>query len=330
LRFCVAMPSEKNQNWTTKIKEWLEVQGHSLEMRVAKKFGESGFRVSQFEHYVDQESKAVRQIDVVASLSKRVEHNLITLNLIIECKYAKSKPWVILLTQKKLDKFTFFSRQLQGNHPSSWKTIPTLQGRLAGCLLQSISRLQEIDKFAVEPAGYSVLETRFDSKYKPDPNQLDYAFEAVVQVSKSVEAHDAQNEVIFKNSTRAYEDSMGIDTGFRKIEESTESLSLDLSIAIPVVLISGVLFESHLDDANEISVSEIPSGFVLAPYKRHETRIDSSVTLSPVIIVTEDNLDIFISKIREMMELMLEQETAIYDLVLYEQSKLSLKENLDF
>jgi len=324
------MSPEKNQNWTNKVKEWLEIQGHSLEMRIAKKFGENGFTVSQFEHYVDQETKAVRQIDVVASLSKEIGNSLITANFIIECKYAKSKPWVILLTQKKLDKFTFFSRQLQGSHPSAWKTIPTLQGRLVGRLLQSIDRLKGIDKLAVEPAGYSVLETRFDSNYKPDPNQLDYAFEAVVQVSKSVEAHDAQNEVIFINSTRAYEESMEIDTGFRKIEETTESLSLDLSIAIPVVLISGVLFESHLDNNNEISVSEIPSGFVLTPYKRHETRIDSSVTLSPVIIVTEDNLDTFIPKIREMMELILEQESAIYDLVLFEQSKLSPKSDVDF
>jgi len=324
------MSPEKKQNWTNKVKEWLEIQGHSLEMRIAKKFGENGFTVSQFEHYVDQETKAVRQIDVVASLSKRIGNSLITVNLIIECKYAKSKPWVILLTQKKLDKFAFFSRQLQGNHPSAWKTIPTLQGRLIGCLLQSINRLQEIDKFAVEPAGYSVLETRFDSKYKPDPNQLDYAFEAIVQVSKSVEAHDAQNEVIFINSTRAYEESMGIDTGFRKIEESTERLSLDLSLAIPVILISGVLFESHLDNTNEISVSEISNGFVLTPYKRHETRVDSSVSLSPIIIVTENNLDTFIPKIREIMVLMLEQETAINDLVLFEQSKLSSKPDLDF
>lgn len=324
------MSSEKKPNWTTKIKEWLEVQGHSLEMRVAKKFGESGFSVSQFEHYVDQESKAVRQIDVQASFSKRVGHSLFTINLIIECKYAKSKPWVILLTQKKLDKFTFFSRQLQGNHPSTWKTVPTLQGRLVGCLLQSIDRLHEINNFVVEPAGYSVLETRFDSNYKPDPNQPDYAFEAVVQVSKSVEAHDAQNEVTYKNSIRDYEGSMGIDTGFRKIEESAEGLSLDLSIAIPLVLISGVLFESHLDNTNEISVSEIQSGFVLTPYKRHETRADSAVTLSPIIIVTEDNLDTFIPKMRELIELMLEQETAINDLVHYEQSKLSPKPNLDF
>jgi len=324
------MSFENNQDWTSKIKNWLEVQGHSLEMRVAKKFRENGFTVSQFEYYVDQESKAVRQMDVVASISKNVGDCLITINLIIECKYAKSKPWVILITRKKLDKFTFFSRQLQGKHPSSWKTIPTLQGRLVGRLLQSLDRLQKIGKIAVEPAGYSVLETRFDSKYKPDPNQLDYAFEAAVQVNKSVEAHDAQNEVIYKKSTMNYEDSLGIDTGLRKIEETAESLSLDLSIAIPVVLISGMLFECHLDETNEIIVSEISSGFVLTPYKRHETRVDSLVTTSPIIIVTEDNLDNFIPKIREIMELLIEQDVAINDLILFEQSRLSPKQGLDF
>ena len=322
------MQIENDQNWTSKIKEWLEVQGHSLEMRVAKKFGENGFFVSQFEHYIDQESKNVRQMDVVASISKRISYSLVTINLIIECKYAKLKPWVILITQKKLDRFTFFSRQLQGKHPSDWKNIPTLQGRLVGSLLLALERLHEIEKFAVEPAGYSILETRFDSKYKPDPNQQDYAFEAVVQVSKSVEAHDSQNEVIFKNSARDYENGMGIDTGYRKIGESSEGLSLDLSIAIPVVLINGLLFESHLSNTNEIIVSKVPDGFT--PYKRHETRVDSAVTLSPVIIVTEDSLDAFIPKIHEMMEIMMEQEPAIHDIVLYEQSKLNPRSDMEF
>jgi len=322
------MSIENGKSWISKIKEWLEIHGHSLEMRVAKKFGENEFNVSQFEYFVDQETKSVRQMDVVASISRMIDNSVVTVNLIIECKYAKSKPWVILLTQKKLDKFTFFLRQLQGRHPSDWKKIPTLQGRLVGSVLLALDKLLDIDKFSVEPAGYTVQEARFDSNYRPDPNQQDYAFEAVVQVSKSIESRDKQHEMIFTNTAREYEN--GIDTGFRRLGAHTESLSLYLSIDIPVVLVSGFPFESHLSDNYDITVNEISDGFVLTPYKLLEERGNMTITLSPVMIITESNLDTFIPRIREMMENILKQESAIHDVIQYEESKLKPKSDINF
>ena len=58
------------KNLSAQVRKWVEEQGYSLEMRVAKRFQENGFAVSQFDHFVDQESHSVRPVDVVATLSE--------------------------------------------------------------------------------------------------------------------------------------------------------------------------------------------------------------------------------------------------------------------
>jgi len=322
------MSNYNDENLSGKIKDWLEKQGQSLEMRVAKSFRENGFAVSQFEYFVDSESQTVRLTDVVASISNNIGNSLVTVNLIIECKYAKSKPWVILVTQQKFDRFSFFSRVLHGRHPSDWKNLPTIQGRFVGKLALSLDRSKEIEKFEVNPAGYAIMEARLDSNYKSDPNQLDYAYEAIMQVGKSVQYHDDKNEAIFRNITKSFEDGFGIETGFRTIG-STSSFGLDLSIAVPIVIINGRLFESHLSDDNTIDVSEVENGFVLMPYMLDKTNT-GLVPLSSIMVVTENNLNSFIPRLRNMMENILEQESAIRELLEFEESKISPLSKSDF
>jgi len=306
--------SEKNGEQSTEvIKEWIERQGHSLEMRVARAFKENGFTVSQYEHYVDQESQAVRQVDVVASLSREIGNSYITVQLFIECKYAKTKPWIILLTPQKLDSFTFFSRVLRGRHPSDWKNSLTLQERLVSRILLSLARSLEISKFNIESAGYTVLE-----KLEQGSKQIDNAFEATVQVSKSVEAHDVKNEEIFKNTVNDFETKLDREKGY-----SEGGLKLLLSIAFPVIVINGQLFSSFLGDNNEIQVSEIGNGVVLVPYRQVEIFPKVQVPLSPVHVVTEKNLGHFILKMRDALNSVINQEQAIQDLIEYEQSKIT-------
>jgi hypothetical protein len=322
------MPNDNDEYLSGKIKDWLEKQGQSLEMRVAKSFRENGFAVSQFEYFVDPESQTVRQTDVVASISRNIGISLVIVNLIVECKYAKPKPWVILVTQQKFDRFTFFGRVLNGKHPSDWKNLPTIQGRFVGKIALSLDRSKEIEKFEVNPAGYTIMEARLDSNYKPDPNQLDYAYEAIMQVGKSVRYHDDKNEEIFKNIIKSFEDGLGIETGVRTIG-STSSFGLDLSIAVPMVVINGRLFESHLSDDNTIDVSEVENGFVLMPYLQEKTNT-GSVPLSSIMVVTEDNLISFIPRLRNMMEKILEQESTVRELLEFEESKISPLSKSDF
>ncbi len=320
--------SEKNSvTLSQKIKDWLEKQGYSLEMRVAKAFRENGFSVSQFERYIDQESESVRQTDVVASLSRNIGNSLFTTRLFIECKYAQ-RPWIILVTPEKFERFAFFSRILQGKHPSDWKNFPTLQGRLVSRILSLLDNLQGLETFAIDRVGYTVLDTfigkaeqereSIQEKKKQDKSK-ESAFEATVQVSKSVEAHDVKNEEVFKNTFHSFENSLNTERG-----SFASSLSLDLSIAFPVIVIQGRLFNGYLGDDNEIHVSEVDDGVVFVPYRQKEIRTNIQVPLSPVRVATEHNLNNFIMNMHGALISLLEQDDAIQDLIDYEQSRITM------
>jgi len=243
------MNDEKTEKLLKDLKDWLETQGQALEMRVAKIFQENGFSVSQFENIVDQESQSVRQVDVVASLSKEMEGCLLTARLIIECKYTKSRPWILLLTPQKFERTAFFSRILQGNNPKDWKNSITLQARLISRILLSLNKT-ELSRFSIEPTGYSIVEANFRKNIGnelPDQDEMtgkrrdnkpkEIAFEAIVQVSKSVEAHDVDNEEKYKTIAFTFEHRNDTEVNIGN------ELSLYLSIAMPVIVINGRLFE---------------------------------------------------------------------------------------
>lgn len=78
-----------------KIKGWLEKQGYPLEMFVAQKFKEQGFKIAQSVYYKDDETGKSREIDVIAYYSYVSNGVWFNLTFVIECKLSKDKPWVI-------------------------------------------------------------------------------------------------------------------------------------------------------------------------------------------------------------------------------------------
>lgn len=313
--------TDDNQDLTTKVKNWVEEQGYSLEMRVAKKFQENGFTVSQFEHFVDQESHSVRPVDVVVSLAKDIGNSRIVIKLYVECKYsAKDKPWVIVVTSDKFDKYSFFSRILKDQHPSNWSKIKSLQSRITARIIQALDSNLSLDIFSIRNPGYVVAESL--------TNQKDHAYEAIIQISKSVEAHDVEAEETYKQTLQVFDDIENDSSH----SELPSDIGLFFSIAIPVVVINGQLFESYLGSNNEVEVSEIQSGMVFVPYRRHETSPHSQVVLSPVTVVTEKHLDNYVSLIKQGIESMLSQTEAINDVIKFEKSKFTnqLPDDFDF
>ena len=297
---------ENKDDLSAKVKKWVEEQGYSLEMRVAKRFHENGFLVSQFDHFIDQESHSVRPVDVVATLFQDLGGSRVDVKLFVECKYsAKDKPWVIVVTADKFDKYAFFSRTLKGQHLSNWKNIDNLQGRVTARILQNIERDTGLDSLLIKNPGYIVAEA-----FKA---QSDHAYEAIMQISKCVEAHDNDAEETYKKTIQGWEQ---IDY------QSWNNLGLFFSVAFPVVVINGQLFEGILNEDNVVQVSEIESGTVFVPYRRHERNPLSKVVLSPVTVVTEKHLDKYIVSIKSVIENMLSQTNAIQDVIRNEQEQI--------
>jgi hypothetical protein len=122
-----------------KVFDWLTKQGYFLEMRVAKALADSGFSVSLFESYVDPKSAAVRQIDVAASLTREVAGITVSVALLVECKYCRGKPWVILASPRRSGPFFCFSRVLRGRFEvRQWQRYETLQARVLASMLSSL------------------------------------------------------------------------------------------------------------------------------------------------------------------------------------------------
>jgi hypothetical protein len=76
--------------------KWLNEQGYPTEFQVANIWGQHGFRVVQGYHVCTDTSDAPREIDVLAMRDCRSDGDLIRVCHVVECKWSKDKPWVVL------------------------------------------------------------------------------------------------------------------------------------------------------------------------------------------------------------------------------------------
>jgi hypothetical protein len=297
----------------SKLLRWLEKEGYSLEMRVAQIFQEAGFDVSQFETYLDPESNDLREVDVVASVNRQVGDRVVVfVTFFIECKYL-SKPWVVFISPRRLSPFFYFSRILRENHNvQEWKVQPSLQGRLLAKILSSLGR-KRTSSFALfsvpRNAGCGVREALSRGK--------DRAYEATTQVSKCVEAHDIGVERDFQRALEGYEERL------YEREFGRGELHLSCSIAFPIIVGKGKLFECYLDSNNEMVVSEVNESVVLVSSKSYSEKSVVSPSFTSVVrIVTEDHVHSFAEEAFQAASFLLSQESAIRELWEYEHREI--------
>jgi hypothetical protein len=86
--------NELSESLNVRVAKWLDSQGYPLEMRVARMFRSSGFRVVQSDYFSDPETGTSREIDVVATTDLAHQEYLVRLSFVVECKASRDKPWV--------------------------------------------------------------------------------------------------------------------------------------------------------------------------------------------------------------------------------------------
>lgn len=303
------------ENPVSKVKDWVEKQGYSLEMRVAKIFKEAGFNVSQFDYYQDFETNKLREIDVSASVKKQIEGIDLRIILFIECKYLK-KPWVVFTNPRSLNQYYYFVRILQSKfNLYEWKLQSNLQGRLLARLLYSMGRenMKKLSCFSIpKNSGYRITES-----FRADLNAKDNAFIATMQVSKSIEAHDTQDDFIYQKTIEGYEKQL-YDSSV-----GNRGLKLYCSIAIPIIVVKGKLYECYLGSNNEVEVLETNSSVVLlSPRKLDESLLDKPIP-NVIKILTEEAVEPYAKDIFKAINQILSHENAIIELIDYESSNLN-------
>ena len=88
-----------------KVREWLEKQGYSLEMRAASAFRKAGLEVRQSSYYIDPETAKPREMDVEAISTSFLGY--VDIRFFVECK-SGDKPWVLLCSPDTLRNYNRF------------------------------------------------------------------------------------------------------------------------------------------------------------------------------------------------------------------------------
>ena len=256
---------------------------------------------------------------MVASINRHVgERFAVFVTFLVECKFL-SRPWVAFVSPRRLSPLFYFSRILGEDYSvREWREHSTFQGRLLARILSSLGR-QALSSYALysppHSPGYGIRGA-FKGK--------DHAYEALMQVSKSVEAYDMRVEIDYQRATEEYEER--IFAG----ELGRGELQLTCSIAFPVVVGKGRLFECCLDAQNEIAISEVSESVVLA--SRRSYGAESVVGPSPttaVRILTERRLPSFADEAFRAADLLLSQESVIEELWNYEHQRILEKSKVD-
>jgi hypothetical protein len=212
------MEADLEHDLTRNVKAWLDDEGMSLEMRVAREFQQRRFRVVQSEYFRDQDSQVLREIDVSALLIEPLRPFTLHIGALVECKVSLKKPWVAFVTPRpRLSPVAAVAQRLATPLGEQWLDRLSKDTTVQGLPLMS-QRPQ---------SGYGLATAFID---RQDPNRKDYAYEAVMKAMKAASA------------------SAG---GSRYQKEHL------CGVYFPVVVLGGRLFEASLDGARETVVAEV-------------------------------------------------------------------------
>jgi hypothetical protein len=149
-----------------KVREWLDTQGFTLEMRTASAFRAAGFEVRQSSYYLDPETAKGREIDVVARDPDVL--GVVDITFIVECKSSK-KPWVLLCSPDTVAGYNRFF--------AFGALSKDAIGVLAGRVIELLPRVAWLRKEGL--IGYSLRQALSDS---------DVAYAAAIGVAKACDS----------------------------------------------------------------------------------------------------------------------------------------------
>jgi hypothetical protein len=282
-------------------------------MRVAQIFKQAGFEVSQSRRYVDPESGEIREIDVVASVNRQIGAIAVSITLFIECKYSFKKPWVIFTAPRNLDPFFYFSRILHEKYDVyEWKTQESLQGRLLARILFSLGHgsISQSTFFAMpRNVGYNMVESF------RDPKEKGLAYTAMMQVNNCTQAHDIDIERGFQETIQDYYNAIEAGVGKAKF-------SFFCSIAFPIIVVRGNLFECYLNPNNEVDISEIDDSMILVSNKNLGEESKKQPCTSAIRIVTESRVEALAKEAYQAASMLILQDAAVHELWEHECLKL--------
>jgi len=88
------MAESSDKSIERKVSDWLKTEGWPFEIRVGRDFEKNGWKVRHGEFYTDPVKSIAREVDIIATTSSQDGMGGVNLDLVIECKVTRDKPWV--------------------------------------------------------------------------------------------------------------------------------------------------------------------------------------------------------------------------------------------
>jgi hypothetical protein len=248
-----------NESLESRIQNWLEKQGYPLEMKVAAKLAELKFNVIHGGHYQDPETSTSREIDIVCPVSDKLGRGLVEINFIIECK-GTNKPWIL------------FGSKSEQNCRGVWDYA----------VLSQMARVSLIDVLHENIANWA--------------KKIPWLWKGDCVVAHAItQAFEGNNDIPYAGVLSAVKAALWLQNhSFIQSPEYRKFV-----ICFPVVITSSPLFNSRLDENNNLVLEPIDSGYLF--FNQHINDFNGV----SVLIVNENHLDKFVKECRETAEKLL-------------------------
>lgn len=206
-----------------KLHGWLATQGYPLEMKVARAFQEVDASVIQSDYYSDPITSESREIDVVAYWQTKIDGILLRVNLTIECKSSRDKPWILFVSRDAV-------------LSSRARIVQRAASGLAGIALvkaASHEALQDVPLLQLPDApAYGMRQAFTDN---------DHCYGAITSVAAAVAAQVCQPD--FQDGRLGRTDLF--------------------EVVLPVIVTEARLFSALLDTDREVKLTEKRTGVLL-------------------------------------------------------------------
>ena len=226
------MTKKTNSDLQSKIEAWLNKQGYPLEMQTAQAFISRQFDTRQSEFYIDCDSGETRETDVVARKDIVIQNLMLRLSIVIECKAATDKPWILFSTGK--DQLPDATRVFQ--RPASRAGMKALQ------VLMRNASVCNAPLFAMDAnSGYGLVQALRDE----NPDRSDVAYRALVSVTHAACSMALGSDRIDQQAKRI----VGVNAKYAHV-------------LFPTLVIGGPLWRCTLNkgDTAKVEVKQIESG----------------------------------------------------------------------
>jgi hypothetical protein len=221
---------EAQRDVVERVRTWLDEEGYTFELTAGRQLSMAGWDAKYQAPYVDPETKKMRTIDLVGSIFRVIGDHSLSVELVVECKRLRGKPWVIF-----------------GSDDSSAATMGTpTPGLFARHAFVASGQQLKVD--APTLFGAQGPRTGHTAVRALIPNQ------------------DEKDALAVRAALLSAASATMARTANRDLAASLSSRHVPCALSMPVVLVEGDLVFCELDPAGGVTLERVNRARVVTPW----------------------------------------------------------------